>query len=262
MSRNDPVNGIARWKAIDSRPDADGDRQPQRERQEQSDEQPAGPAHRRRAPSRTSPRRAPAGRPASTAARVRAATAFARVAPDRRRARTSTTSVASGTDRSRPAGPFHRLERHRIGGRRFRAGRRRRTTASSASTVTMSSTRSRITVANAAGRAHAFVAREKVRANDLAGARRQNGARGEPDGRRAKRVAEAGRAERLEQVLPAPGPNREIRRTSSTAKASATRGAREQSRARRRADRRCARTSASNAAASASTIKSARNAIA
>ena len=49
-----------------------------------------------------------------------------------------------------------------------------------------------------AGRAHAFVPREKIWANDLAGRARQDAARRKPDGRRAKRVARSasGRAAR------------------------------------------------------------------
>jgi len=51
---------------------------------------------------------------------------------------------------------------------------------------------------------------EEVRANDLTRARRQHGACGEPDGGGAKRARKGGVPQRLEQVLPAEGPNRQV----------------------------------------------------
>ena len=67
-------------------------------------------------------------------------------------------------------------------------------TANSSSTVTRSSSRSRMIVANAAVALQALAPREQIRPDHFAGAGRQQKRRGKPDNRRPERGAEAGRA--------------------------------------------------------------------
>jgi hypothetical protein len=54
------------------------------------------------------------------------------------------------------------------------------------------------------------LAREEIRTNQLAGARRQHSARGKADRRRAKRAGEGRRTERFEEVLPTQRANGEV----------------------------------------------------
>ena len=87
------------------------------------------------------------------------------------------------------AGPLHARERRRVAPRRDRGRRRTRTTPAARAPSTTSSSRSRMIVANApVALMSARWRAQKIRANDLAGARRQHAARREADRGRAKRV--------------------------------------------------------------------------
>ena len=99
-----------------------------------------------------------------------------------------------------------------------------------------------------------LVAREKIRANDLAGARRQHAARREPDGGRAKRVREAGRG-RAARAGTASASARIARFTNIVASDSASHSGRARTISRDHAaqSRRCAGTARAAPTASAST---------
>ena len=252
-SRNEPVNGMAKLKRDRDRPDAEAIDSHSGNDQRERDQQPARARGWRRARARTSRRSARSGRRAPTAPPARAASASARDAPDRRRGRTARRARRATTAAGARAGPLHQRERRSGWRRRDRVPKTKTNDASRMSTVTVSSRRSRMMVANAPVALMRFVAREKIRANDLAGARRQHAAGGEPDRRRAKRVAEAraGRAARAGTASAAPGSPGS--RTSSPATAPATRAARGRSRPATRQRSTLCRNSASSATASAST---------
>ena len=114
-------------------------------------------------------------------------------------ARTATETAPSAAPPS-----FRRL--NASGSRPGQAGRPAAgTRPNSSSTITVSSTRSRMIVANAAVALRPSFPREQPGPQHFAGPGRQHRARRKPDDRRAERVAEADMADRLEQVLPAHG---------------------------------------------------------
>ena len=118
------------------------------------------------------------------------------LAPSRAGSPARTNRTTQGRDRDRrqrSRRPTSRAAKpRRVAQRRDRRRRTNTNDASRTSTVTTSSTRSRMIVANAPVAVIALAARlacaQKIRANDLARARRQHAARREPDGRRAERA--------------------------------------------------------------------------
>ena len=209
MTRNEPVNGTARWNAIataqmpsaiDSHSGNDSS-----ERDQQTSRPPDGAeaVDELLGDAREQPRKL---RRQHCSSRVQlAASALGLPASTK-----STTSSAEGADRRRQRRPTSPPRTPRDSPRRGRGRRRRHRAASSTSTVNMSSTRSRMTVANApVALIRSWRDRKYGRMTSPARAG-SIAARRKPDRRGAKRIGKARPAERLEQVLPSPRPDRQI----------------------------------------------------
>ena len=210
ISRNDPVNGTARRKATATAHMPDGDRQPQRERPEQRDEQTARLAH------GAEPARELLGHARDEAGERRRQDLL----EPRHRMRPRRSGIAGEHEHD-----DERRERAAAGGARPPTSPRPTPSGSPAPTPRIEHEDERRQqrqhgqhVEHAleddrrerAGRRHVLVPREKIWANDLACARRQNAARRKSDGRRAKcvreaRVARAARAGTASAASESPG---------------------------------------------------------
>ena len=209
-SRNEPVNGIVDAERARHRPDLGRDRQPQRKRPERA----RSPARAARAP--TAKPRAERLAPAAPSrarqrARQHARRAAARARPIRSGCVASTHITTSSADRA----PRPRSRRTTSSARSSAGGSvdasakpQHERRASSDEHGHRSSTRSITIVAKAPAALQPFLPREQIRAQHLAGARRQHAQAPQsrsPSSRNAvrKRVG----AERREQVLPADRPH-------------------------------------------------------
>ena len=160
--------GERNMKCLRRQPDPGRDRQPQRQRQRERDQRvgraaasPPAPARRSRR-SRATMRASRAGRTRSTPQRQPG-----RAARDGRPARRARRAPASATPRPRAAADLDARKLRRIAGHHAGADRAARTTANSSSTVTRSSRRSRMMVANAAVGVEPLTPRQQVRPDAL-----------------------------------------------------------------------------------------------
>ena len=201
-----PVNGMSMSKARVDQPrcrprSTSQSRIDQRER----DQQPLGLAHDAQSPRRTScdePRQHV--REARRAARASACAPATRARRDGRPGRTSRPATTQRHWRHDQAAerdwPQHcRVARFEA---RIEEQQERREQHQHGHQSRMRST---MIVANAAGGAQPFLARQQVRPQHLAGPRRQHGGGRKANHRRPEHVAEARRAERPQQILPALG---------------------------------------------------------